>query len=179
MSGYSEPHSEDRLLLLEDWMEQFGSDVLNVAYGYVKNYHVAEDITQDVFLRAYTKMDSFRGQSSVRTWLLSITANRCKDYLRSWAVRHEVHSELGLEREPGGTQTEQDVVARMERDALWNLVHRLPLKYREVLLLFYQRELSTAEVAQTLGITEATARTRLHRGRTLLRQWMEAGEVEP
>lgn len=177
VSTHSGTGSDDRLSMLNDWMEQFGSDVFNLAYAYVKNYSTAEDISQDVFLRAYMKMDTFRGQSGVKTWLLSITANRCKDHLRSWAVRHELRGELDLDRETANTQTERDVVERLERDELWQVVHRLPVKYREVVILFYQRELTTVEVAEALGISEATVRTRLHRGRTLLRQWMEAGET--
>lgn len=170
--------SSDQLDQLNTWVTEYGSDVLNLAYSYVKNYHVAQDITQDVFLRAFTKIETFRGDSGVKTWLLSITANRCKDYLRSWVVRHETN-DLTLQTEAAhqlGDDTEQAAIGRLERDALWQLVHRLPVKYREVILLFYQRELSSAEVAQTLGISEATVRTRLHRGRTLMREWMEGGE---
>lgn len=172
--------SDDRLNRLNEWMDQFGTDVLNVAYSYVKNYHTAQDITQDVFLRAYNKMETFRGDSGVKTWLLSITANRCKDHLRSWVVRHETndlseHLEAMYE---ATDDTERETVVALERTSLWQQVARLPVKYREVIILFYQRDLSSAEVAQTLGISEPTVRTRLHRGRALLREWMEAGENE-
>ncbi len=173
-----EAGSSDRLDQLNTWVTEYGSDVLNLAYSYVKNYHVAQDITQDVFLRAFTKIQTFRGDSGVKTWLLSITANRCKDYLRSWVVRHETN-DLTLQTEAThqlGDDTEQAAIVRLERDALWRAVNRLPVKYREVIVLFYQRELSSAEVAQTLGISEATVRTRLHRGRALMRELMEGGE---
>lgn len=174
----TESGSSERYDLLNSWITEYGSDVLNLAYSYVKNYHVAQDITQDVFLRAYTKMQTFRGDSGVKTWLLSITANRCKDHLRSWRVRHETN-DLTMQAEVAHQtvdSTEHAAVAALEREELWRVVHRLPVKYREVILLFYQRELSSAEVAQVLGISEATVRTRLHRGRTLMREWMEGGE---
>src|SRR5579875_1342148 len=76
--------------LLEQWMDAYGQDVVRLAYSYVHNYHKAEDIAQDVFLRAWQNCASFQGQSSIKTWLLAITANRAKDVLRSWSVRHEL-----------------------------------------------------------------------------------------
>lgn len=158
---------------LSSWMELYGKDVINLAYAYVHNYHQAEDLAQDVFLRALTKMDTFRGQSSVRTWLLSITANRCKDYLRSWTSKHEQSGEEQLEFRASGQNTEHEVADKLERDALWRAVAELPIKYREVIVLYYQRELSGQEVAEVLGTTEQTVRTRLHRARAVLKEILE------
>ncbi|MCL6548921.1 MAG: sigma-70 family RNA polymerase sigma factor [Alicyclobacillus sp.] len=161
--------------MLNQWMTLYGADVINFAYSYVRNYHVAQDIAQDVFLRALTKLSTFRGESSVKTWLLSITANRCKDHLRSWAVRHERLAEESRLPESAGGDTERDVLDRLQRDQLWAAVHRLPVKYREAIVLYYARELSTREVAEALGTTEQAVRTRLHRGRALLKQLLEEG----
>ncbi|MBX5435660.1 MAG: sigma-70 family RNA polymerase sigma factor [Alicyclobacillaceae bacterium] len=154
-------------------MTEYGRDVINFAYSYVRNYHVAQDIAQDVFLRALTKLSTFRGDSSAKTWLLSITANRCKDYLRSWAVRHERLAEAEALPETVGGDAERDALIRLERDQLWAAVHRLPVKYREAMVLYYGRALSTREVADVLGTTEQAVRTRLHRGRVLLKEILE------
>lgn len=158
------------LQILDDWMNKYGRDVLNFAFSYVHNYHQAEDITQEVFLRAFSKRDSFRGTSSLRTWLLSITANRCKDYLRSWSHRKMVHDEEGIKQMSSPAFVEQTVVESMERNAVWSAVNQLPVKYREVIILYYQRDLSGQEIAQVLGVSEQNVRTRLHRGRTLLKE---------
>jgi RNA polymerase sigma-70 factor, ECF subfamily len=169
---------DERVERLDAWMRAYGSDVINFAYSYVKDYHVAQDIAQDVFLKAFAKGESFRGQSSVRTWLLSITANRCKDYLRSWSYRRVSHGEDEvITLTPSTASTEQEVIERLSRDELWMLVGKLPLKYREVIVLFYQRELSGHEIAEVLGTSEESVRTRLHRGRTLLRRMLEDGVV--
>lgn len=169
--------SRDALASLDEWVLTYGSDVINVAYSYLKNYHLAQDVAQDVFLRAYSRYDSFRGESSVKTWLLSITANRCKDYLRSWASRHEVLDEGILDYEPASFDTEREVTERLERDRLWAAVHSLPIKYREVLILYYQRGMSGQEIAAVLGTTEQTVRTRLHRGRQALRAQLAEGGI--
>ncbi|MCL6600162.1 MAG: sigma-70 family RNA polymerase sigma factor [Alicyclobacillus macrosporangiidus] len=169
----SAPGPGDTLATLEAWMAAYGADVLNVAYAYVRNYHQAQDIAQDVFLRALTKMESFRGESSVKTWLLSITVNRCKDYLRSWAVRHEVQDEEQMALREAASDTEAEAVNRLERERVWQALQQLPLKYREVVVLYYMRGLPGHEVARVLGISEQNVRTRLHRGRTMLRQMLE------
>ncbi|MCL6515701.1 MAG: sigma-70 family RNA polymerase sigma factor [Alicyclobacillus sp.] len=156
-------------------MAAYGTDVLNVAYSYVRNYHQAQDIAQDVFLRALTKMDSFRGESSVKAWLLSITVNRCKDHLRSWSVRHEVHDEEQVALSRAASDTEAEAVGRLERERVWQALQRLPVKYREVVVLYYMRGLPGHEVARVLGISEQNVRTRLHRGRALLREMLDEG----
>ncbi|WP_245631794.1 sigma-70 family RNA polymerase sigma factor [Alicyclobacillus ferrooxydans] len=175
MSEVSETGS-DAVYLLRRWMEQYGTDVINFAYSYVRNYHQAQDIAQDVFLRAFQNAHTFRGESSVKTWLLSITANRCRDYLRSWHVRHELlPKEEALQDEVAPLNTEATVIERISNDEVWQQVSELPVKYREVVVLYYLRDLSTKEVADVLGISDEAVRTRLHRGRSLLKERFEEG----
>lgn len=161
------------MLILQEWMDTYGKDVINFAYSYVRNYHLAEDIAQDVFLRAFQKMHTFRGESAVKSWLLSITANRCKDHLRSWSARNEL---LAMEQErerPAESDTEQAVIAQLSRDHVWDTVLSLPEKYREVLVLYYMRDMSAKEVADALSLSDEAVRTRLHRGRDLLKKLLE------
>lgn len=169
--------SEADVRFLEEWMNAFGADVIHLAYTYVNNYHLAQDIAQDVFLRAFKNMDQYRGEGSVKTWLLAITANRAKDHLRSWAFRHELQDPDPLENVSSVETPETQVVERLVRDELWRTVFQLPLKYREVLVLYYRQELSQRDIAQALGITEESVRTRLHRGRQQLRKLLEGGDT--
>lgn len=161
--------SIDGVVQLEEWMSAYGQDVVHLAYSYVHSFHKAEDIAQDVFLRAWRNMATFQGESSVKTWLLSITANRCKDYLRSWSAKHEIADDGTAFEAMSVSDTAAQVANKLERDRLWRVVHQLPEKYREVVVLYYQRDLSGQEVAQVLGISEQSVRTRLHRGRQLLK----------
>lgn len=168
--GANQDDSQNNVKLLEEWMSLYGNDVLHLAYSYVHNYHRAEDVVQDVFLRAWRNFDSFQGDSSIKTWLLSITANRSKDLLRSWSVKHEVSDDGVVLQNIRVTDTESQVEARLQADKLWEMVRGLPEKYREIVVLYYQRELSGHEIAEVLDISEQAVRTRLHRGRQLLKQ---------
>ncbi|WP_076346175.1 sigma-70 family RNA polymerase sigma factor [Alicyclobacillus vulcanalis] len=154
---------------LAEWMELYGGDVIRLAYSYVHNFHKAEDIAQDVFLRAWQHYHEFQGHSSVKTWLLSITANRARDVLRSGAERRERADEgEAFAREVEPTDPADVVADKLARDAMWAAIRSLPETYREVMELYYGNDLTTHEVAEVLGIRDETVRTRLHRGRHLL-----------
>ena len=64
-------------------MNEYGASLLKVCVLYLSDYALAEDAVQDAFVKAYRQMSGFRGQSSERTWLMSIAINTCRDYLRS------------------------------------------------------------------------------------------------
>src|SRR5690606_2035399 len=72
---------------IQQWIDLYGDDVLKIAYMYLRDKSKAEDAFQEVFLRAFRQMDTFRGDSSVKTWLLRITMNVCKDLRRSFWFR--------------------------------------------------------------------------------------------
>ncbi|MCL6489030.1 MAG: sigma-70 family RNA polymerase sigma factor [Alicyclobacillus mali] len=154
---------------LAEWMELYGGDVIRLAYSYVHNFHKAEDIAQDVFLRAWQHYGDFQGHSSIKTWLLSITANRARDVLRSGAERRELADEgEAFARQVEPTDPADVVADKLARDAVWRAIRALPETYREVMELYYGNDLTTHEVAEVLGIRDQTVRTRLHRGRQLL-----------
>ena len=75
--------TEEESFDLESLMRTYGNDVLRMAYSYVKDYDTAEDIFQEVFIKVNANLAAFRGESSIKTWLLRITVNACKDYLKS------------------------------------------------------------------------------------------------
>ena len=69
--------------LLRELIDDYAERIKRLAYTYVKNWAVADDITQDVFISCFKNIVHFRGDSSYKTWLFKITVNRCKDYLKS------------------------------------------------------------------------------------------------
>ncbi|WP_206831436.1 sigma-70 family RNA polymerase sigma factor [Alicyclobacillus fructus] len=157
--------------LLAEWMELYGGDVIRLAYSYVHNFHKAEDIAQDVFLRAWQHYGEFQGHSSIKTWLLSITANRARDVLRSGVERRELADDGEAFARVVEPTDPADVVAnKLARDAVWRAIRTLPETYREVMELYYGNDLTTREVAEVLGVRDQTVRTRLHRGRIMLEQ---------
>ncbi|MBH0171537.1 sigma-70 family RNA polymerase sigma factor [Fictibacillus sp. 18YEL24] len=80
--------SRDELLI---WlMDEYGKRLVRLAFMYVKNEQLAEDIVQDVFEKCYKNLDRFQKKSSYKTWLYQITVNSCKDKLKSWSYRNMI-----------------------------------------------------------------------------------------
>ncbi|HEY4553376.1 MAG TPA: sigma-70 family RNA polymerase sigma factor [Bacillaceae bacterium] len=158
-------------------VDQFGEDLMRLAYTYVKDHSVAEDMVQDVFLRAFEKRNDFRGQSSCKTYLYRITINRCHDYLRSWTYKNVMISEKIFALFQSSDKVEAQVIRNHENHMIGKKVFSLPVKYREVLVLHYYKDMSVEEVADILDCSESTVKTRLKRGREKLKQkLLEEGE---
>ena len=155
---------------LETLMRQYGNDVLRLAYLYVKEYHLAEDIFQDVFLKVNQNIASFREESSIKTWILRITVNTCKDYLKS-AYHNRVQM---ISEEQEQTLAADDVYEAVEtkQDLYYvrDMLEQMPKKYKEVLWLLYFEEKTLKETAYILGIREGTVKSRASRAKEKLKQ---------
>ncbi|WP_379357550.1 MULTISPECIES: sigma-70 family RNA polymerase sigma factor [unclassified Paenibacillus] len=160
----------DRSAVLEELMTEYGEDVWNFAYFLTRRREMADDISQDVFLIAYNRLYTFRGESSVKSWLLSITRNKSLNYLRSAFFRKVVlfgAHQHGDRDEGGATEfsAEQAAMNRAHANDIWATVMSLPVKHREVLVLAYHYDLSMMEIARTLGLSLGTVKSRLFRAK--------------
>lgn len=155
-------------------MDKYGDEVKRLVYTYVKSYADTEDVTQEIFVTVYRKLSSFQGNSSFRTWLYAIAINKCKDHLKSWQYRNKKLKEKLLRANKinltGTDSPEVQLLKQNETNQLFNQIMALSVKYREVIILFYFRDLSTKEISNILNVKEATVRTRLSRGRESLKK---------
>lgn len=158
---------------LESMMRTYGNDVLRTAYMYVKDIHTAEDIFQEVFIKADRNKESFRGESSVKTWLIRITVNACKDFLKSAYNRRvtplQEFQENALMSENDFDGVERKEIQQEVRDAVMSL----PETHRDVVLCVYFQNMTVPEAAKTLGLAEGTVKSRLSRAKEKLRQLLE------
>ncbi|GGB45759.1 sigma-70 family RNA polymerase sigma factor [Fictibacillus barbaricus] len=180
VSEYGSNEFNSQYLSQEEWlihiMDLYQDKVIRLAYTYVKDRKLAEDLAQEVFVKCYVHKDNFRNESSVKTWVYAITVNLCKDYLRSgWKKYIHVIDRFGKSRQSSVLTPELSIVQKSEHEALAEQVLKLPLKYREVILLYYYKELTVSEISQILNKKEPTIRTILQRGRDMLRRKLEKG----
>lgn len=157
---------------LEELMNRYGQDIWNFAYSLTKNRSMADDITQDVFLKAYLHITSFRGEASVKTWLLKITRNVSYNYRKSAFIRKVLLVDVVMPREHAYS-AEQSFLENEATNEVWKQLFRLPTKYREVLLLQAKYELSIHEIAAILKIPEGTVKSRLHGARKKMSALLE------
>ena len=168
------PGSASKDELLTWLMEEYGDMVMRLAFTYVKQRQLAEDISQEVFISCYHHLDRFENRASYKTWIYRITVNKCKDTLRSWTYKNITYKDMLVSLlKSGSKSTEAQLVDREEREAIFEQVLNLPVKFREVMILFYYEELSIQEIGEMLNLNTNTIKTRLHRGRQALQLKME------
>ncbi|MBH0173615.1 sigma-70 family RNA polymerase sigma factor [Fictibacillus sp. 23RED33] len=158
-------------------MRCYGEEIKRLVYTFVKNWQQAEDITQDVYISLYTKLDTFRGESAVRSWIYTIAINKSKDFLKSWSYRKLAFTDKFTTNQKESAHSAEDgVIASSEDQLLYQAVLSLPLKYREVILLHYYKEFSVGEIGELLSMNESTVKTRLSRARRVLQDsYIELG----
>lgn len=165
---------EDKEVLIDEIMNKYGQEILQLVYSYVNNKEVAEDLTQDIFVKCYKSLHTYKGKSKLRTWLWRIAINHCKDYIKSWYNKKVIVTEnestyTGVQKE----SVEQTVIQNDEDHRLASAVMNLPIKYREVIYLFYFEELSIKDIAMVIEVKENTIKTRLKRAKELLKKGLE------
>jgi RNA polymerase sigma-70 factor (ECF subfamily) len=140
--------------------------IYRLAYRMAGDDALARDFTQDAFLRAWQRLDQFRGDAAFSTWLHAIAVSVALNGLRR-ADRHRKRErplEDAAQLGPGRARVEPDVRTRLEE-----AVDDLPEMYRTVFLMHDLEGYSHAEIAQTLDVAEGTSKARLHRARAKLR----------
>jgi RNA polymerase sigma-70 factor (ECF subfamily) len=153
-------------------MEAYGNDVIRIAYTYLKQKQLAEDVAQDVFIKCYEKMDTFRNESSYKTWIIRITVNRCKDVLKSWSFKNLYFTDFFRPKQ-ANISLENQFLGGEENELISKQVIELPVKLREVIILFYYQGFLIEEISDMLKINPNTVKTRLHRGRQKLKESYE------
>ncbi|PAV29137.1 RNA polymerase factor sigma C [Virgibacillus profundi] len=166
--------SEDKAELIDQMMTQYGQEILHLAYSYVNSKEIAEDLTQEIFIKCYNSLHTFKGKSKLRTWLWQIAINHCKDYLKSWYYKNVTQAENEkLFDKAQAISVEQAFIQKDEDEKLVNAIMDLPVKYREVIFLFYFEDLTIKELATLIGINQNTIKTRLKRAKELLKKRLE------
>jgi len=155
-------------------VDKYKASIYALAYAKLCNFHDAEDVTQEVFIKAYEKLYTLKGWDNFYAWLYSITSNRCKMWLRSRENRPdreylEEQDEATVEK-PSLKSHQEKMMYEMIGDALENLSEI----YRQVLSLYYLGGMNTREIAEFLRISPETIKSRLKRARLVLKEEMIA-----
>ena len=161
---------------LKELMLHYTEPLIRLAYCYVKDLHAAEDIVQDVFIKFYNNQNDYEERGELKAFLSKMTVNKSKDYLKSWAYR-KVQLETKFSPKTG-IENSDELVRKDENALIGDAVLKLPLKHREVLIYFYFNEMTITEIAHILSIPESTVKTRLRRGKELLRDQLKGIEWE-
>ena len=171
MSNVKGPdNAPDRDLRLEQLVSRYQEQVVRVCFLYLCDKTLAEDAMQETFLKVYKGLDTFRGESSEKTWIMKIAMNTC------YKMNHSGWSRFINRRVTPEMLPETSVPFEEKDDELTRAVIRLPIRLREVILLYYYQGLNVNEIAEALGISQPSVSGRLKRGRERLKDMLEGRE---
>lgn len=165
--------------LFHDLVRPYEHTIYAMAMAMVRNQEDAEDITQEVFLKALRNLGSWRAEAKFGTWLVSIALNEARRRLRRASILKMESIDAPDEHEEkvapqplrDWREVPLEALERLEiRRMLQDAVSELPLIYREVFLLRDVEELNIQETSEALGITVASVKVRLHRARIMLQK---------
>lgn len=159
------------------WVESYASDIKKVCFIYLTDHTQAEDALQDTFLKAWKNMAAYerKGIQNDKAWLMRIAINVCKDYHRSGWFRHmdkrQDMDELISRNVCLAEQDQADHELAMD-------ICRLPVKYKQVVLLYYYQGMNMRDVAQALDVPASTVQRRLKKAESLLKAELMGGEED-
>ena len=188
--------TEDRLLVarlqardetaVHELAERFGPRIYQLALRQMKNREDAEEVTQDVLMKVYRKIGAFRGDSALSSWIYRITFNTAMSKLRSAKLtRAAQQSESIRDREDDRQRTlrepadwssmpDEELLRAQLRRAVVAAIAELPEIYRVPVVLRDIEGLTTEEASTRLKVKDQTLKSRLHRGRLMLRERLQA-----
>ena len=152
-----DPATEQEFIELVD---TYQTSLLRMCYLNLHDLGLAEDAVQETFMKAYKAMPAFRGKSNVKTWLMKIAINTCRDMQRGTWLKH-IDRRVSLDQ-----LQEASSSLNME-------IAKLPVKLREVVLLYYYQDMRTEDIAEALSIAVSSVSGRLKRAREKLRHGLK------
>lgn len=142
--------------------------VFRICLGFSKDPWDAEDLTQEVYIKAWRKLDTLKDTGFLKAWLFKIARNTCLDHLNKVRLRKFFFLDAAEQQEPRDNNAktpEHTLEFQQQLDLLKNAAARLPVKLREVFALKEYGRLSYREIADAVGVEEGTVMSRLNRAR--------------
>jgi len=187
------PVQQEKMLLgelaetttFEDLFMEFRSLVYNLSLRMLGNHDDALDLSQEVFLTIHNKLHTFKGNSSLKTWIYRITINKASNRIRWWRVRRKretlsfnalSHTSLQLLNLRLSRQTEtpeQKCAGNETKEMYHHCLQKLPFKYRVILVMRDLDDMTYEEIAASLNVSLGTVKSRIARGRERLRELFE------
>ncbi|MCC6694266.1 MAG: sigma-70 family RNA polymerase sigma factor [Candidatus Hydrogenedentes bacterium] len=159
----------------EELVRRYRNDVYALAYHFVRNREEAWDVSQEVFIKAHRSLGRFRGDSSFKTWVLRITANQCKDFLKKRRLDTVSYNDA-LEAEHAASPIlgpEHAVEAKELGEAITTALSQLPFKHRTAFVLREFEGMTYEEMARVMGCNLGTVMSRLHHARKKLQHSLQ------
>jgi RNA polymerase sigma-70 factor (ECF subfamily) len=162
-------------------VDRYQSKVYSTAFHYTHDQEEARDLTQEIFIKLYNNLQSYKSKASFSTWLYRIAVNRCIDWTRKKklhtvsAIYDSSDEEIDIYEvmADSGGGPEEALIKQENKDYIIKIVEDLPEIYKTVIILYYFQDFSPREISDITDIPKRTIETRLYRGKNLLKLRLE------
>lgn len=154
-------------------VKRYQQKVFQTCIGFVHNEEDAADLTQEVFIRVYKRLHTFKGNSTFSTWIYRISMNMSLNFLRKRKVKHlftRIDQNEGKQEIISEERTDQNILRRDEKKKIQRILQKLTVAQRKAFVLSHYQELSNQELADVMEISIKAAESLLYRARTRLRE---------
>ena len=149
---------------IEQLISRYQKNLFNIAFHICRDIDDANDVVQETFIQYVTIPKEFHDDNHIKAWLMKVAINKAKDLRKSFWKKHRVSlNEIG------------EIPFKQEEEYLIDAVMRLPEKYRIIIHLFYYEDMQVKEIAEALDLSAANVKTRLSRGRKILKEALSGG----
>ncbi len=150
--------------------------VFSLAYKFTNDYEEAEDLSQEIFIKIYRKIDTFKYKSKFSTWLYKIATNICIDWnkKRTKVCKVENIDKVSLNNYNSTEELPEDLLLKAEMQAkVHSIIYEMPDIYKITIIMYHFNDMSYKEIAKALNIPKKTVETRLYRARRKLKDKLE------
>jgi len=154
-------------------IERYKDRIFGLIFKYTNDYNETQDIAQEVFIKVYRQLHSFRFQSKISTWLYRIATNSCIDWDRKRKKDQNMLSlneEITIDRDNG---IETMILFNEQRQVVRDIINKMPEKYKLLIVMHHFHNLKYKEISEILDMPEKTVETRLYRARALIKKEIE------
>ena len=155
---------------------RYQGSLITLCAAILKNHRAAEELAQDVFVKAYQRLDTFDVQQPMKPWLVKIAYRLAQQRWRKQTRELKLQKAAAtmLQQNRGCSEPEDRLVADEQSEILWQVVRTLPMAQRTAVVLYYRENLTVKEVAGAMGVSSGTVKTHLFRGRAQIRVNLQA-----
>ena len=159
---------------LEEVMRLYTQDLLRISYYYTKSLQTAQDVVQEVFIRYYQMQLELKDEE-LKYYLIRMVRNKSKDYLKSWHYRKTKLVDKFFSKTTGNSDL---LIKQEEEQEISKAIFSLPINQREAITYYYFEGYTTKGLAELLQVPEGTIKSRLQKGRSLLKEQLKSVEWE-
>ncbi|MGN7165434.1 sigma-70 family RNA polymerase sigma factor [Paenibacillus cellulositrophicus] len=149
-------------------IQKYSNVILSVAYSGINDFHEAQDIAQETFVKAWFNMEQLHDHERFGAWIIRITRNLCTDRQR----KHQlvVSSLIEVDEVPDDLSLEEQVDRNSEKETVWKAIAKLDEKYRTTILMYYIGGFNSREISRLLDVPVGTTESRLRRSKAILKK---------